>query len=54
LPRKPSPWIQLGIAGKRSGGSSRGYAAGVGDVRIKKDLRSEDTVSSNNESSRRR
>ena len=35
LPRKPSPWIQLGIAGKRSGGSSRGFAAGVGDVEIK-------------------
>jgi hypothetical protein len=35
LPRKPSPWIQLGVAGKMSGGSSRGFAAGVGDVRIK-------------------
>jgi hypothetical protein len=35
LPHKPSPWIQLGVAGKMSGGSSRGYAAGVGDVRIK-------------------
>ena len=34
LPRKSSPWIQLGIAGKTSGGSSRGFAAGVGDVRI--------------------
>jgi hypothetical protein len=37
LPRKSSPWIQLGVAGKMSGGSSRGYAAGVGDVRIKDD-----------------
>jgi hypothetical protein len=35
LPRKPSPWIQLGVAGKMSGGSSRGFAAGVGDVQIK-------------------
>ena len=35
LPRKPSPWIQLGIAAKMSGGSTRGFAAGVGDVQIK-------------------
>jgi hypothetical protein len=35
LPRKPSPWIQFGVAGRMSGGSSRGYAAGVGDVEIK-------------------
>jgi hypothetical protein len=37
LPRKRSPWIQLGVAGKMSGGSSRGFAAGVGDVQIKDD-----------------
>ena len=37
LPRKPSPWIQLGIAGKFSGGSTKGFAAGVGDVSIKDD-----------------
>lgn len=37
LPRKPSPWIQLGVAGKMSGGSSRGFATGVGDVQIKDD-----------------
>ena len=37
LPRKPSPWIQLGIAGKMSGGSTKGFAAGVGDVSIKDD-----------------
>ncbi|HEX3576844.1 MAG TPA: hypothetical protein VHU42_19765 [Rhodopila sp.] len=37
LPRKPSPWIQLGVAGKMSGGSTKGYAAGVGDVRLKDD-----------------
>jgi hypothetical protein len=37
LPRKPSPWIQLGVAGKMSGGSSRGFAAGVGDMQIKDD-----------------
>lgn len=35
LPRRRSPWIQLGVAGKMSGGSSRGFAAGVGDVQIK-------------------
>jgi hypothetical protein len=35
LPRKPSPWIQLGVAGKMSGGSARGFAAGVGDMAIK-------------------
>jgi len=37
LPRKRSPWLQLGIAGKMSGGSSRGFAAGFGDVEIKND-----------------
>ncbi len=38
LPHKPSPWIQLGIAGKMpGGGSKRGFAAGVGDIRIKDD-----------------
>ncbi|HET6610034.1 MAG TPA: hypothetical protein VFG62_25430 [Rhodopila sp.] len=35
LPRRASPWIQFGIAGKMSGGSRRGFAAGVGDVKIK-------------------
>jgi hypothetical protein len=36
LPRKKSPWIQVGVAGKMSGGgSSRGFAAGIGDVEIK-------------------
>jgi hypothetical protein len=35
VPRKPSPWLQLGIAGKMSGGSTRGFAAGVGDVSVK-------------------
>ena len=28
LPRKPSPWIQLGVAGKMSGGSSQGLRRG--------------------------
>jgi hypothetical protein len=37
LPRKPSPWIQFGVTGKMSGGSSRGFAAGVGDVSLKHD-----------------
>ncbi len=35
LPRRAAPWIQLGVAGKMSGGSSRGFAAGVGDVQVK-------------------
>ncbi len=35
LPRRRSPWIQLGIAGKMSGGSTKGFAAGVGDMSIK-------------------
>ena len=37
LPRRRSPWIQLGVAGKMSGGSSRGFAAGIGDVRLDDD-----------------
>jgi hypothetical protein len=37
VPHKRSPWLQLGVAGKFSGGSTRGYAAGVGDVRVDKD-----------------
>lgn len=35
VPHRPSPWIQLGIAGKMSGGATRGFAAGVGDVAVK-------------------
>lgn len=37
LPRKASPWFQFGIAGKMSGGSRKGFAAGIGDVKIKDD-----------------
>jgi hypothetical protein len=37
LPRKRSPWIQFGVAGRMSGGSTRGFAAGVGDIRMKDD-----------------
>lgn len=37
IPHRPSPWIQFGFAGKMSGGSTKGYAAGVGDVKIKDD-----------------
>ena len=37
VPRKPAPWIQLGIAGKFSGGSTRGYAAGLGDIKVRSD-----------------
>jgi hypothetical protein len=35
LPRKRAPWIQFGVAAKMSGGSSRGFAAGVGDLQVK-------------------
>jgi hypothetical protein len=34
LPRKRVPWIEIGAKGQVSGGSARGYAAGVGDVRV--------------------
>jgi hypothetical protein len=34
IPRGPSPWFELGLRGKRSGGSARGVAAGHGDIRI--------------------
>jgi len=34
LPRRTGPRIEIGIAGKFSGRSTRGYAAGVGDTRI--------------------
>lgn len=37
LPRRRVPWFEFGIAGKMSGGSRRGYAAGIGDVKIKDD-----------------
>jgi hypothetical protein len=34
LPRRRTPWIELGLKGKLSGGSTRGVAAGVGTVQI--------------------
>jgi hypothetical protein len=37
LPHRRTPWIELGIAGKLSGGSTRGFAAGIGDVDLKDD-----------------
>jgi hypothetical protein len=37
LPRRRSPWFEFGLAGKFSGGSAKGFAAGVGDVKIKDD-----------------
>ena len=37
LPRRRSPRFEFGIAGKTRGGSSRGYAAGVGSVKVKDD-----------------
>jgi hypothetical protein len=35
LPSKRVPWLEVGAAGKISGGSTQGFAAGVGNVRIK-------------------
>jgi hypothetical protein len=35
LPKRRMPWFEIGMAGKMSGGSRRGYAAGIGDVRVK-------------------
>jgi hypothetical protein len=35
LPYRRSPWFEFGVAGKVSGGSTKGFAAGVGDVSIK-------------------
>ena len=34
LPRKRVPWLEIGAKGKVSGGSARGYAAGVGNVKV--------------------
>jgi hypothetical protein len=34
LPRKRVPWIEIGAKGKVSGGSARGFAAGVGNVKV--------------------
>ncbi len=34
LPRTRPPLFELGVRGKMSGGSTRGYAAGVGDVKM--------------------
>ncbi|HUN42606.1 MAG TPA: hypothetical protein VMU81_20115 [Acetobacteraceae bacterium] len=34
LPRKRVPWIEIGAKGQVSGGSARGYAAGVGNVKV--------------------
>lgn len=35
LPRKRVPWIEVGAKGKVSGGSAQGFAAGVGNVKVK-------------------
>jgi hypothetical protein len=37
LPHRRTPWFEFGLAGRFSGGSTKGYAAGVGDVKIKDD-----------------
>ncbi|GEM_PF-6596289 len=37
MPRRPSPWFEFGLSGKMSGGSQRGFAAGVGSVNVKDD-----------------
>lgn len=34
LPRGRSPWFELGVRGKTSGGATRGVAAGHGDMQI--------------------
>jgi hypothetical protein len=34
LPKRRVPWIEIGAKGKVSGGSVRGFAAGVGDVKV--------------------
>ena len=34
LPRGRLPWLEFGAKGKVSGGSARGFAAGVGNVRV--------------------
>jgi len=34
LPRKRVPWIEIGAKGQMSGGSARGFAAGVGNVKV--------------------
>ena len=34
LPRGRTPWIELGLRGKFSGGSTRGMAAGVGNIQM--------------------
>ncbi len=52
LPRVSSPWFQFGIAGKFSGGSRKGFAAGVGDVRIKDKERQFEYSSANDAYSR--
>ncbi len=37
MPRRSSPWFEFGLSGKMSGGSQRGFAAGVGSVNVKDD-----------------
>ena len=47
LPRLRSPWFEFGVRGKFSGGSSRGFAAGVGDVQVEDNERQFDYSSAN-------
>jgi hypothetical protein len=37
LPHRRTPLLALGVSGKISGGSQRGYAAGIGSVKVKDD-----------------
>ena len=46
LPAKRVPWIEVGAKGRMSGGSARGFAAGVGNVRIDDDRKRRFDVSS--------
>ena len=53
LPRKRAPWFQFGFRGKFSGGSTTGFAAGVGDVRIESDKERQLNYDSTKDSSTR-
>jgi hypothetical protein len=37
LPHRRTPWFELGIAGRFTGRSARGYSPGIGSVKVKDD-----------------
>ncbi|MGA3403320.1 MAG: hypothetical protein ABSC95_29240 [Acetobacteraceae bacterium] len=49
LPRKRVPWIEIGAKGQVSGGSARGFAAGVGNVRVEDEQTRKFDVSTSSE-----